>query len=293
MSELTRDDRFPRILRTIWDLADADSAVQRRCDALDRPTLQRPFETANGTYWVCGETGQFERVDFNLDALPDWYDDSWAQQTLSERKLARYRRFVAGFAKHKQTGKLFEVGTGLGGVLKAVVDQGWDAQGCELSPLAAQRAQDFAGAPVHPKAIEDVPLEAEAYDVILMDNVFEHLREPRKVLFDLTQALRPGGVLYIMTLNAQSLSLTHQPRTWYYFNPGHLYVPTVLSFRQYIQAAGLQERWLHTHGFSPSREGKHKAVKQGGIDRLYEKLVGNVGGLLKRGHRMEALLQKA
>jgi SAM-dependent methyltransferase len=43
--------------------------------------------------------------------------------------------------------------------------------------------------------------ERERYDLILLDNVYEHLPDHDRALTAITRALRPGGVLYLLTPN--------------------------------------------------------------------------------------------
>ncbi len=43
--------------------------------------------------------------------------------------------------------------------------------------------------------------EVEAYDLVVLDNVFEHLPDQRLALAKISQILKPGGVVYILTPN--------------------------------------------------------------------------------------------
>jgi SAM-dependent methyltransferase len=98
--------------------------------------------------------------------------------------------------------------------------------------------------------MERVQLEPAAYDVILMDNVFENLLAPCAVLHAMAAALRPGGVMYLHTLCAQSLSVWWNPRGWHYFNRQHSFVPTKISMAYYFAGAGLEVVSQRTRGFT-------------------------------------------
>jgi len=63
-------------------------------------------------------------------------------------------------------------------------------------------------------SVEDAPLEARRYDLMRMNNVIEHLYEPRKALENILQALRPGGWLVGETPNAGSLDFSLLGRYW-------------------------------------------------------------------------------
>jgi len=137
--------------------------------------------------------------------------------------------------------------------------------------------------------MEDAEIESGVYDVILCNNVFEHLRQPRHVLGKLAAALRPGGVMFFQTLSAQSASLWFRPADWLYYGEGHLFIPTRVSLARYFEDAGLQPIRFETHGFHsgagrPSDAPPHR--------RVLDKCLAHVAGRLRWGHRVKYLLQR-
>ncbi len=288
---------FPRVMRRVWRVSDPATRCNRVCDALGEPTPHQRFETHTGPYWVCSQTGQLTRDAFPTPTdLVEHYDDRWTgridpdQQAKDDAAVARWARWLKKFDPWRGEGRLFEVGSGKGELLKAAVDQGWSAEGNELSPVAAQHAESFAGAPVHVGPIEDITLDAQRYDVVLLNNVFEHLRRPSDVMHNLAQSLRPGGVLFVQTLCAQSLSLKVNPNGWSYFGTGHLFVPTLVSMEAYCERVGLNPIEIKTHGFRSAAGGVHHGSK--GLRRRYDKLLASIAGRTNRGHRVEAVLQR-
>ena len=286
---------FPRLLRKAWALSDPSTRRERPCDALDRPTMQQKFHTLNGDYWICSETGQMTREHQVADVFQlDLYEASWqrridAGQTHLDNRRHGHARWLGRLAPYRQTGRLFEVGAGLGGFLQAAVQAGWKAEGNELSSVASGHANRQAGVRVISGPMERVTLEPRVYDVVLCNNVFEHLSQPRRVLNHLAASLRPGGVIYFQTLNAQSLSLWFEPRGWLYFAKGHLYAPTLVSLRHYFQGAGLRVMRRETHGFRwvARGEGSRRPQRTAG-----EKLMSILAARLGRGHRVKCMLQR-
>ena len=49
--------------------------------------------------------------------------------------------------------------------------------------------------------VASIPYEAESFDVVVADNLMEHLERPELVLHDVHRVLRPGGVLLFKTPN--------------------------------------------------------------------------------------------
>jgi len=287
---------YPRVLRRVWRLSDPSTRSLRKNNALGRETLHQRLATIRGRYWVCSETGQLERdrPPRKPDEISDLYDEWWLHEIAkgppSRERVENQRAFLRGFENYRATGRLFEVGSGLGHVLKAAVEEGWKAEGNELSPVAARFASEFSGAPVAPGPIENVDLEREVFDVILLKNVFEHLEDPRAVLVRMATALRRGGVLYLQTLDAQSLSLLLNPTAWTHFIEGHLVVPTLVSLEHYFQAAGLRPASLETHGFSTKTGIKRE--KGSWLRRRADKWMATLAARLGLGHRVRAILER-
>lgn len=73
------------------------------------------------------------------------------------------------------------------------------------------------------------------YDFITCTEVIEHLAEPAKVIEQLVQCLRPGGLLALMTKRWQSLE---QFKGWSYRND-----PTHISFFHKDSCRWLAEHW--------------------------------------------------
>jgi 2-polyprenyl-3-methyl-5-hydroxy-6-metoxy-1,4-benzoquinol methylase len=100
--------------------------------------------------------------------------------------------------------------------------------------------------------VEQVDLGVEKYDVIIMNQIIEHLWQPAEVLDKCFRALRPGGLLAIETPNADGYDRTiFRAGSWgsYYF-PRHLHLFTFESLRQFLEKHGFTvERQAHL--FSP------------------------------------------
>jgi len=279
-------------LQRFWSLADPATERLRRSDPLNRESVQRRLATDRGDYWICSETGQLAREwtqeDHESEAM---YDDDWSELPTEAEFQARVdgmAKRLAPYEPYRKTGHLFEVGAGQGAFLKAARLRGWQATGNELSPVGAKQAEDASGSPVLVGPMESIELEPERYDVFLMNNVFEHLVEPYSVLCKLARALRPGGVIFIHTGNASSLSLWARPQHWVYFHPGHLHFPTLDSLSLYCDAAGLELAELKTHGFRSARTKEER----GGLRKPFDKLISTFAGRVDLGHRLRCLLRR-
>lgn len=138
---------------------------------------------------------------------------------------------------------LLDIGCGAGQLLLEAQRRGWRVLGTELSRVAAQRASDVLGVPIHCGDFRDLRLPAGSLDVVTMQAVVEHLRAPMDFLRDSAALLRPGGVLFFSVPNVASAEhrvarLLGQP--WRGFIIEHLYYFTPAFLRRLAPDLGLE-----------------------------------------------------
>jgi SAM-dependent methyltransferase len=85
---------------------------------------------------------------------------------------------------------------------------------------------------------EDIPFGDESFDLALMDDVLEHVRDPERVLAECRRVLRPGGLLVARFPSIRMLGAHHFDRALRY--PGLHYV---MPMRRW--AAGFNEYLLN------------------------------------------------
>jgi len=92
----------------------------------------------------------------------------------------------------RANGRLLEVGCASGLLLKRARERGWQVTGVELSGEQVAHARSL-GLDVHQGTLEDAKLAADAYDVVFMGDVLEHVPDCRETLAEVTRVLAPGG----------------------------------------------------------------------------------------------------
>ena len=129
----------------------------------------------------------------------DYFGAEVTHKRSEGRRLAR--RAIDLFGR---PGRLLELGCGQGEFLLAAREEGWQVAGVDMTESWAGRG---AGVPV-----EVAPVEAaksldriEAYDVIVLAAILEHLYDPVSCLQRCRTALAPGGLLFIDVPNECSL----------------------------------------------------------------------------------------
>ncbi|MEO6167406.1 MAG: class I SAM-dependent methyltransferase [Chitinophagales bacterium] len=101
---------------------------------------------------------------------------------------------------------VLEIGCAEGGVLKAFVDRGCIGVGVELSPSRAELARHFLReeisdqrASIIAKDIYDASFRNEfknAFDLIILKDVIEHIHDQSRLLEQLKLYLKPGGKIF-------------------------------------------------------------------------------------------------
>jgi SAM-dependent methyltransferase len=144
--------------------------------------------------------------------------------------------------------RLLDYGCGRGPISRIALELGLAPVGMEPDPVARSISKASVGMSVYASLEElrsqDLPLQ---FDLIILWNVIEHLRQPWSELQEIRKFLRPGGRLLVSTMNVRCLRALIQRKRWInYKNPTHLY---------YFDRGSL-ERALRCGGFHSVQEWK-------------------------------------
>jgi SAM-dependent methyltransferase len=100
------------------------------------------------------------------------------------------------------TGRLLDVGCGLGFFIFRALAQGWDAFACDTSDAWVARARERAGPDrVWLGGVEEIADDEPPFDLITVWDVLEHVFDPHSFLKAVARLLAPGGRLFIRTPN--------------------------------------------------------------------------------------------
>jgi SAM-dependent methyltransferase len=154
----------------------------------------------------------------------------------ARKRRRRYEMVMDGFGTLFAEGRgrrLLDYGCGAGIFLELAHDRGFEGYGVDLSESSIERARQqpggqhaYFGAPL------DVPeIAAGGFDVVTLWSVMAHLPRPVDDLRMLRGLLKPGGIILILTVNANSLRLKANGADWNGFTPNHLkfFSPTTLD----------------------------------------------------------------
>ncbi len=158
------------------------------------------------------------------------------------RRLSRMPRPSPG-------SRLLDVGAAYGFALDEARHAGWMAVGLEISAAAARRAGELAAGRLVLANASGVPFASDAFDVVTLWDVLEHLPEPHGVLTEVGRILRPGGRLVLTTGDVGSLIARISGSRWHLYTiPEHLFFYTRKSLRILLQAHGFRVESLRAEG---------------------------------------------
>jgi SAM-dependent methyltransferase len=162
-------------------------------------------------------------------------NDLWFDVLTSERQLAldreKFTEVLDLLEPYRGEGRLLDVGCSIGLFLDLARERGWRGTGIEFAPRALAHARDHYGLDVLDVPLDEAGFEDASFDAVGLLSVLEHTNEPRQMLGDVARVLRPGGAVYVVVPNVESLAcrvLHERARTFdgrnhlVYFSPATL-----------------------------------------------------------------------
>ena len=155
-------------------------------------------------------------------------------------RVARRRLAIIESVSGIRGGRLLDVGSGTGEVLRAAAGRGWRAQGVEPERTAAEMAQ-ARGLEVIVSDLAESGLPERSFDVVSAFHVLEHLPDSRAFLRLLARWVRPGGWVCIEVPNFASVQRRRLHEQWTGLRPReHLVHFTPATLRATFRAAGIE-----------------------------------------------------
>jgi 2-polyprenyl-3-methyl-5-hydroxy-6-metoxy-1,4-benzoquinol methylase len=136
--------------------------------------------------------------------------------------------------KFKKSGRVLDFGAGAGNLAKYLSRKGYDLSCFEVDENSATWLKN-----VQKLNVVDSSLGGQ-YDIIIMEQVLEHLPEPAAILKKLKEHLATGGILLISIPNINSLQARIFRANWFHLDaPRHLNHFYKKSFQSLLIQANL------------------------------------------------------
>jgi SAM-dependent methyltransferase len=181
---------------------------------------------------------------------PAYFEREYFQLHPGKRK---YLDYLVGLLRKYgiHDGRVLDVGSGFGFFLEALERAGYQPVGLELSAHAVEIARGRT----NPEIVEIATGSAEApfpfpdasFDAISLLDVIEHLDRYPDTLESCRRTLKPGGLLFVITLNSGSLARPLLGKKWsFHLDPTHVHMFSAARLRGAFVDAGLTPVTLTT-----------------------------------------------
>jgi 2-polyprenyl-3-methyl-5-hydroxy-6-metoxy-1,4-benzoquinol methylase len=235
-----------------------------RCPACDGKTFTERLHFSTMTIMTCAGCGLAcqnpQPSDDELARIygPDYFIGSGADRWLAtqfnvvKRGTARMQlsciaSYLSGLGHVPNRGRLIEIGCGHGNFLIEAKSRGYTVQGIEFSKDAAEHANEMLGSDsVLVGTTLSIDLPSEAYDVCVLADVIEHVRDPHATISYVSRILKPGGLVFISTPSTASWSARLMGSFWMQFKLEHLFYFDPHSLERLLARAGFRNIQIYS-----------------------------------------------
>lgn len=187
--------------------------------------------------------------DEELSAIYDSHyflgsDSEEGRAITREMKRATAAEYLREISSYKGTGTLqiLEVGCGDGDFLVQAESEGHLVHGVEFSPAASEQARArLSAGSIFCGLLENAPLIEKTFDLCVLSDVIEHLRDPLAALKNVRRLLKPGGVIFIATPSLDSWSAKLLGSRWMEWKREHLTYFSETTIRIALEKAGFDD----------------------------------------------------
>jgi SAM-dependent methyltransferase len=218
--------------------ADKRSCTCENCGSGDLEAFAIPGSLV---MWHCRHCDLYQKgraASAEEYSLP--YHDIYAGHSRRKIRTATFRlRRVAPLVEADRP-KLLDIGCSLGFTVEAARQQGWDAQGVDVSADAVERCRRRQ---LNCRRIDGrrLPYADASFDLVTAWHVIEHVTDVAQALTEWGRVLRPGGLLVLETPDSSGLKVkllgVRYRRFW---KPEHVYAFRPSNLIPFLTAAGFE-----------------------------------------------------
>lgn len=167
------------------------------------------------------------------------YTDYLKDEPNIRKTFARRLRWLE---RYVQPGILLDVGCALGFFLDEAHGRGWQVSGLDVSQYAVDYTRDRFGYDVRLGSLLQQEFPANAFDLVSLWDVIEHVADPKAYLHASAKLLRPGGVVVLATPDVGSIPARLTGKRWvgYKLSEEHVYYFSRVTLTAMLEGAGFE-----------------------------------------------------
>ena len=181
------------------------------------------------------------------------YEKYGRQNYLSPVTLKRYHELLDEFEKYKKTGKMLDVGCGIGLFLIEAQKRGWEVYGTEYTDRAIEICRSH-NINMKQGKLDPAWFSSETFDIVTSFEVIEHINNPVEEVRNINEVLRMGGLFYFTTPNFNAIERYFLKSNYNIIGyPEHLSYYTKRTVNHLLTRNGFKKKKLTTTGISLTR----------------------------------------
>jgi len=177
----------------------------------------------------------------------DMADEEYNNE-MEHRKIT-FKKALKRIGALKKCGKILDVGCATGLLLDVARERGWDVYGVEISKWAVDCARNKFGLKnIFQGHLKEARLPSGYFDVVVLNDIIEHLTDPGETLAEIRRVLKPDGIICITTPDMDSF-LSHLTRSrWWSIMIAHLYYFSRHTLSDMLAKSGFEVIRISTYG---------------------------------------------
>ena len=122
-----------------------------------------------------------------------------------------------------ENSRVLDVGTGNGYLMECLSEKKFQVWGTEISESSAKICEKKFPGKVYLGEIEKANYSDNFFDVVFMTDVLEHLNNSKKVILEIKRILKPGGHIFIISPNSDSITRKIFGKSWFQYKYEHIF----------------------------------------------------------------------
>lgn len=165
-------------------------------------------------------------------------DEDHGYRSIKQSTVKRFLQMAEQFICCR--GRLIDVGSAVGDVLKVGSQRGWEVRGVEPNCYGAEAAEAVVPGATFVGSFEQFPIEDGPFTLVTCLDVLEHLRRPDKAIEKMHALLAPNGVLALTVPDVSSLLAKVLGSRWPHYHRDHMWYFNRRTLRRLVENRGFE-----------------------------------------------------
>jgi 2-polyprenyl-3-methyl-5-hydroxy-6-metoxy-1,4-benzoquinol methylase len=153
-----------------------------------------------------------------------------------EKTFEKRLDIIEGYVKK---GRLLDVGCAIGTFSNVARRRGWEVTGIDINEGSARYCKEKLGLDVVAGSFDDMDFPHDSFDVVLMNDLLEHVPSPTETLEKARSLIKKGGFIFIVTPKIDSFMARVSRSRWLHLKPNeHLFYFSKDTIKKLLEKTG-------------------------------------------------------